>query len=244
MLVEQGQRLSWHRIWMRPTSRPGPSLLARRLWSVESQPERFLGSGQQGARGGAPSDDALRERLGHYLGGMFYFEGEWFWGIDRIRLLGDAPDRRKASAAANPCVPEPDTRRHHGPGRAARSCWSIFPSLRSPYTAVGHKRVLDLIDRSGVTVKLRPVMPMMMRGVPAPRAPSNATSSRIPRREARAHRARTVPDASSIPLARRLNAPSRSFRAPWRWMRAWPSSPPTSDGGLGGWGSTSPRKRA
>ncbi|HIG43328.1 MAG TPA: 2-hydroxychromene-2-carboxylate isomerase, partial [Gammaproteobacteria bacterium] len=44
-----------------------------------------------------------------------------------------------------------------------------FPSLRSPYTAVGHQRVMDLVKRSGVTLKLRPVMPMMMRGVPAPR---------------------------------------------------------------------------
>ena len=45
-----------------------------------------------------------------------------------------------------------------------------FPSLRSPYTAVGHAGVMDLIERSGVTARLRPVMPMMMRGVPAPRA--------------------------------------------------------------------------
>lgn len=44
-----------------------------------------------------------------------------------------------------------------------------FPSLRSPYTAVGHPQVLDLIARSGVTVEVRPVMPMLMRGVPAPR---------------------------------------------------------------------------
>ena len=45
-----------------------------------------------------------------------------------------------------------------------------FPSLRSPYTAISYARTMDLVDRSGVTLKLRPVMPMMMRGVPAPRA--------------------------------------------------------------------------
>jgi hypothetical protein len=31
--------------------------------------------------------DQLRERLGHYLGATFYFEGEWYWGIDRLHYL-------------------------------------------------------------------------------------------------------------------------------------------------------------
>jgi len=26
----------------------------------------------------------LRQRLGHYLGATIYFEGEWYWGIDRL----------------------------------------------------------------------------------------------------------------------------------------------------------------
>jgi len=43
-----------------------------------------------------------------------------------------------------------------------------FPSLRSPYTAIGHSRVADLIHRTGVNVAVRPVMPMLMRGIPAP----------------------------------------------------------------------------
>ena len=43
-----------------------------------------------------------------------------------------------------------------------------FPSLRSPYTAIGHARVLELIEKSSVRVNVRVVMPMMMRGVLAP----------------------------------------------------------------------------
>ena len=31
--------------------------------------------------------NTLRESLGHYAGGMFYFEGEWYWGLDRLYLL-------------------------------------------------------------------------------------------------------------------------------------------------------------
>jgi 2-hydroxychromene-2-carboxylate isomerase len=46
--------------------------------------------------------------------------------------------------------------------------------------------VLDLISRSGVTVKLRPVMPMLMRGVPAPRAKQRSIITDAGR-EGRAH---------------------------------------------------------
>jgi len=121
-------------------------------------------SGESAVRTG----NALRQRLGHYLGGMFHLDGEWFWGVDRLRHLearlierghGNGPIR----------VPEPvppDTRGLNAGGVTLE----YFPSLRSPYTAIGHQRVLDLIARSGVSVRLRPVMPMMMRGIPAPRA--------------------------------------------------------------------------
>ena len=30
---------------------------------------------------------SLRKRLGHYLGATLYFEGEWYWGIDRLHYL-------------------------------------------------------------------------------------------------------------------------------------------------------------
>ena len=53
---------------------------------------------------------------------------------------------------------------------AAEITLEYFPSLRSPYTAISFDRVMALADRTGVKLVFRPVMPMMMRGVPAPRA--------------------------------------------------------------------------
>ena len=29
----------------------------------------------------------LRKKWGHYLSGMIYYEGEWYWGIDRLHHL-------------------------------------------------------------------------------------------------------------------------------------------------------------
>lgn len=150
------------------------------LWSATLNPENPSGAGREAVRRG----DALRERLGHYLGGMFHFEGEWFWGIDRIRLL-EARLMAEGFGGGEPCVPEPTPTDTSGLD-ASGIVLEYFPSLRSPYTAVGHQRVLDVIARSGVTLKLRPVMPMMMRGVPAPR-PKQRYILTDAAREARAH---------------------------------------------------------
>ncbi|MFK7913856.1 MAG: DsbA family protein [Pseudomonadales bacterium] len=113
--------------------------------------------------------NALRSQLGHYQGAMFYFDGEWYWGLDRLRLLEQRLHKegfaRENSAV---CVPQPTPT--PASGSASAVLLEYFPSLRSPYTAIGHQRVLDLIKATGVTVKVRPVMPMMMRGIPAPRA--------------------------------------------------------------------------
>ncbi len=134
------------------------------LWSDSPLPATAPQGGQEALRQG----DALRERLGHYLGAMFYFEGEWFWGVDRIRIL-EARLIAEGFGDGELRVPEPTPADATGRD-ASEVVLEYFPSLRSPYTAVGHRRVLDLIERSGVSVKLRPVMPMMMRGVPAPMA--------------------------------------------------------------------------
>ncbi|MFP6835661.1 MAG: DsbA family protein [Pseudomonadales bacterium] len=118
--------------------------------------------------------DDLRTRLGHYGGAMFYFEGEWYWGVDRLRHL-EARLRKMnlchdpSSASSASCAPEPRFESATG-ANAENVTVEFFPSLRSPYTAISYARVIDLVKRSGARLKLRPVMPMMMRGIPAPRA--------------------------------------------------------------------------
>ncbi|MDA7722964.1 DsbA family protein [Pseudomonadales bacterium] len=115
----------------------------------------------------------LLEKLGHYRGGAFYFEGEWFWGVDRISLL-----RARLSEEGFAKRQTKDGQQDHLALKAlkvtANSASNVtleyFPSLRSPYTAIGHQQLADLIQRSGVQLTLRPVMPMLMRGIPAPRA--------------------------------------------------------------------------
>ena len=139
--------------------------IGERLWAGASLDawSETLGTKQKILAG-----TALQQSLGHFLGGMFYFQGEWYWGIDRIRSLEARLHAEGYSGADwSPCVPEPkpDTSK-----QASNVLLEYFPSLRSPFTAIGHQRVLDLIQRTGIRVGLRPVMPMLMRGVTAPRA--------------------------------------------------------------------------
>ena len=116
----------------------------------------------------------LRKSWGHYGAGMFYFEGQWYWGLDRLRVL----ERRLiaeglATDGRGVIFPEPSA--DQLPDLTSSDAeLEYFPSLRSPYTAIGHARVLDLIERSNVQVNVRVVMPMMMRGVPAPTAKGQA----------------------------------------------------------------------
>jgi 2-hydroxychromene-2-carboxylate isomerase len=113
--------------------------------------------------------NALRTKLGHYLSGTFYFEGEWYWGLDRLfHLENRLCDMFLSYDPSSLCVPRP-LAEELGDRDAAAITLEFFPSLRSPYTAISFDRVIDMVERTGVQLQLRPVMPMMMRGVPAPR---------------------------------------------------------------------------
>ena len=113
--------------------------------------------------------NSLREKLGHYLSATFYFEGEWYWGLDRLHHLERRLCEMGLSNDPNSiCVPRPQAVSTTG-ANASSITLEFYPSLRSPYTAISFDRVIDLVNRSTVKLDLKPVMPMMMRGVPAPR---------------------------------------------------------------------------
>ena len=117
--------------------------------------------------------DKLRWSLGHFQGGTLYFDGEWYWGVDRLPLL---LARLKEEGYSQASADDFDI---YAAGSvspltinaavSADIMLEYFPSLRSPYTAVGHAAVEAMVERSKVALHLRPVMPMLMRGVAAPR---------------------------------------------------------------------------
>lgn len=116
----------------------------------------------------AAADERLRA-LGHYQGGMIHYGGEWYWGLDRLHYLetrladsgarrGEAPN---APIFAPPITPA-------GGGRTdAVLHWYL--SFRSPYTAIVADRVEALAAAYGAELRLRFVLPMVMRALPVPK---------------------------------------------------------------------------
>jgi 2-hydroxychromene-2-carboxylate isomerase len=115
---------------------------------------------------------ARRNALGHYLGATLYYEGEWYWGPDRLhhlemrlRELGAAREAKHPEVLFAP----PEVRA--GPSAAAETGIELhwYLSFRSPYTGIVANRVKALADAYGADLKLRFVLPMVMRGMQVPR---------------------------------------------------------------------------
>lgn len=116
----------------------------------------------------------LRAKLRHYSGAMFHYGGEWYWGVDRLhhlerRLRAEGAAQNGDGAEIRFARPAISGAAAGGAARAGAAGLSLefFPSLRSPYTAVAYQATLALARETGALLQLRPVMPMVMRGVPA-----------------------------------------------------------------------------
>jgi 2-hydroxychromene-2-carboxylate isomerase len=136
-----------------------------------------------------------RAKLKHYSGAMFYYGDEWYWGVDRLyhlekRLASLGADRTPAKGfwgkdglyhldrrlKSIVLDPNPGNLLFYRPSLQAGPLkdtgsltLEVFPSLRSPYTAISFDRAVKLARDTGVKLVVRPVLPMVMRGVPATR---------------------------------------------------------------------------
>jgi len=119
----------------------------------------------------------LLGKLGHYSSAMLHYAGEWFWGVDRLHYLterldelgvtrSETPEPRLASINQAMKVTLPIR-----PPSAARELPPIeyFHSFRSPYSYIALKQTFEIADAFGIQLKLRPVLPMVMRGMKVPR---------------------------------------------------------------------------
>ncbi|MGI9233388.1 MAG: DsbA family protein [Woeseiaceae bacterium] len=119
----------------------------------------------------------IQSRLGHYNSATLHYEGEWYWGVDRLHYLvqrfdellpaGDAghhPLLASLLQAIQVTLPV-------APPTAARSLppVELFHSVRSPYSYLALLRARDVTDAFGIALKIRPVLPMVMRGMKVPR---------------------------------------------------------------------------
>lgn len=181
--------------WSENVSQPAPeatALASAALVAAARQPGfaaaalkigEALWRGDVAALAAMPSADAaetdaaltaaakMRTDMGHYLGGTFLFEGEWYWGLDRLHYL---EARLKAAGLIRPGAPDgliapvKDVECKATPSNGAKPVLDYFFSFRSPYTWISIPRVRRLARHYGADLRLRFILPMVMRGLPVP----------------------------------------------------------------------------
>ncbi len=134
------------------------------LWSADDA--RLAAFPRSAAQPSMQMATDLRQQLGHYLGAVFHYDGQWHWGPDRLHYLEAqlASQRRPGNEPVARLMQESDRTDVHSPVTL-----DFFLSFRSPYTYLAARRARALASRYGATFRLRPVLPMVMRGLPVPR---------------------------------------------------------------------------
>ena len=109
------------------------------------------------------NNQRLKKR-GHYLSATIYYAGEWYWGLDRLIYLEQRLSGKKTHFNHD---------QHHwlkGPaGSGKGKQLDFYFSFRSPYSYILLERLFKWVDHYAVELKIKPVLPMVMRGLKVPR---------------------------------------------------------------------------
>jgi 2-hydroxychromene-2-carboxylate isomerase len=129
-----------------------------------------MGASRAEAEAALAAGGALRRKLGHYLGAMLHFEGEWYWGVDRLNHLEErlAAMGRDSMPGKPMIAPYRDIALPPGRAHGGKATIEFWFSFRSPYTWIAVPRVRRLARHYGADLKLRYILPMVMRGLPVP----------------------------------------------------------------------------
>jgi 2-hydroxychromene-2-carboxylate isomerase len=123
-------------------------------------------------------NSALLRKMGHYSTAMLHYGGEWYWGVDRLHYLlsrlqelgvmrADKPQAALVSIQQAAQLNLPAT----APSRAkSLPPLEMFYSFRSPYSYLALGRISAIADAFGLKLLIRPVLPMVMRGLQVPNA--------------------------------------------------------------------------
>lgn len=111
----------------------------------------------------------LRDKYGHYLGGMLFYGGEWYWGVDRMPYLEERLRKLKLRHVGCKQITQFQARPTFmiQPARR-RLTVEFFPSARSPYTYLAMHEIYKMAEEYPIDIVTRPVLPMVMRNLPVP----------------------------------------------------------------------------
>ena len=114
---------------------------------------------------------------GHYSSGMLYYGGEWYWGLDRLGHLAERLNKPGIRRDTGDTAAYQKQYQHllQGYNTLRPRPKQVFPldfyfSFRSPYSYLAAERVFKLAELYKIPVTIKPVMPMVTRGIPVPKA--------------------------------------------------------------------------
>lgn len=118
----------------------------------------------------------LLRKMGHYSCATMYYAGEWYWGVDRLLYLVKRFDEQGLNRFKE-SVPElaslEQAMQMNLPATVPAKAESLprlemFHSFRSPYSYIALTRTFEIADAFGLNLDVRPVLPMVMRGLSVP----------------------------------------------------------------------------
>ncbi len=107
-----------------------------------------------------PTADPRVRKRGFYAGSAIYHRGAWFPDFDRWPHL---------EAELRGVVVAPLALPHIDAPADPPATVDLFFSFRSPYSYLALERVFALAERTGAHLRVRPVLPMVMRNLAVPR---------------------------------------------------------------------------
>jgi len=133
------------------------------------------------------NQDLLRKK-GHYSSAMLYYAGEWYWGIDRIIYLAErlnalgiakqsvnlseydfsgGDKNNTLSKTSQEKILQSNTPQDNIvlQTSSSKKIVDFYFSFRSPYSYLASQR---LKEKGNINLNIKPVLPMVMRGLPVP----------------------------------------------------------------------------
>ncbi|MGB5258217.1 MAG: DsbA family protein [Woeseiaceae bacterium] len=145
---------------------------------AEAAARRSAGADIRGVSAAVIARSQKRQaRLGHYNSAMLHYAGEWFWGVDRLHYLVQRLEQLSAAKhnTHHPLLTSIEQSMQVAlpvaPPTASKDLppLEFFHSVRSPYSYLGLLRAAQIANAFGLTLDIRPVLPMVMRGMQVPK---------------------------------------------------------------------------
>ncbi len=146
------------------------------FWNESYEPKITI-EDQQSSQNQLIANQKLLKTTGHYLTAMFYYGGEWYWGLDRLDHLEKRLYSLGLCKDNHPEIVYQKTYQNfcqlltHEQKLKTRHTQPLvmYFSIRSPYSYLGLQRVVKLARFYNIPLKIKPILPMVMRGLLVPK---------------------------------------------------------------------------